>query len=137
MVYFFFYFLFFMLMFTWINQTAQLDPGTDKPFPNSDYPGISKAAALVIMTFRNSIGDLVAPNYTKWLNVDSEAKSTEHLILIIVIWTMWVVQAIIMIVVLLNFLIAVITQTYESVYGKKVIYIFNDKAALNKEYFQI
>lgn len=42
-----------------------------------------------------------------------------------------------MIVVLLNFLIAVITQTYESVYGKKVIYIYNDKAALNKEYFQI
>lgn len=80
-----------MLMFTWINQTAQLDPGTDLPFPASDYPGISKEFALLIMTFRNSIGNLVSPNYIKWLDKDFIAETTEQMIFITVIWTMWII----------------------------------------------
>ena len=42
-----------------------------------------------------------------------------------------------MIVVLLNFIIAVISETYERVIGDKVRYIYRDKAQLNLEYFQI
>lgn len=42
-----------------------------------------------------------------------------------------------MIIVLLNFIIAVISETYERVIGDKVIYIYRDKAQLNLEYFQI
>lgn len=57
------------------------------------------------------------------------------LLFIYIIWSIWIVQAIFMIVTLLNFLIAVITQTYERVYCNKIIYIFRDKAALNLEYF--
>ena len=70
------------------------------------------------MTFRNSIGNLTPPNYSKWLDSELSARTNEHMLLISIVWAMWINQAIVMIVVLLNFLIAVITQTYESVFGK-------------------
>ena len=50
-------------------------------------------------------------------------------------WFGWAIQAFIMVVILLNFLIAVISQTYERINSEKVIYTYQDKADLNLEYY--
>jgi hypothetical protein len=134
MSYFLFYFIFFVGMFTWINYTFHLIVANEE---TNDYPGVMNAMALVVMTFRNSIGDLAPPDYKEWLGEKEELDSSLKVVYVGIIWSVWVIQVIFMIVTLLNFLIAVITQTYERVYGKKIIYVYNDKAELNKEYFQI
>ena len=90
------------------------------------------------MTFRNSIGDLAPPDYSFWLDEDKvNISSTVKVIMIYTIWVIWVLKGIIMIIVLLNFLIAVISQTYERVFSMKIICMYTDKAELNLEYFQI
>ena len=52
-----------------------------------------------------------------------------------VLWFVWSIQVILMIIILLNFLIAVISETYERVYSDKMVCIYIDKAILNLEYF--
>ena len=89
------------------------------------------------MTFRNSIGNVVPPDHQVWIGEKNELDSNLKLVFVGIIWGIWVTQVIFMIVTLLNFLIAIINQTYERVYGKKVVYVYTDKAELNKEYFQI
>ena len=42
-----------------------------------------------------------------------------------------------MIILLLNFLIADISETYEMVIGERNLNVFHDKASLNKEYYEI
>ena len=42
-----------------------------------------------------------------------------------------------MIILLLNFLIAHISETYEMVIADKIIHKYHDKASLNKEYYEI
>ena len=42
-----------------------------------------------------------------------------------------------MIILLLNFLIADISETYEMVIGERTLNVYHDKASLNKEYYEI
>lgn len=42
-----------------------------------------------------------------------------------------------MIILLLNFLIADISETYEMVIGERTLHVYHDKASLNKEYYEI
>lgn len=42
-----------------------------------------------------------------------------------------------MIILLLNFLIAEISETYEMVIGERTLNVYHDKANLNKEYYEI
>lgn len=70
--------------------------------------GIEENAAILIMTFRDSIGDLKPPDYSFWLDLAQPAIQIDKAVVIGVIWTVWVMKSIIMIIVLLNFLIAVI-----------------------------
>ena len=58
-----------------------------------------------------------------------------QVVIVSVLWLVWVAQVVLMIIVLLNFLIAVISETYERVYSDKMICFYKDKAVLNLEYF--
>lgn len=57
--------------------------------------------------------------------------------MIYIIWIVWFLNGIVQVIMLLNFLIAVISQTYESVVSQQIIYTFTDRAEINLEYFQI
>ena len=50
----------------------ECEPGrvTTKHEPPADYPGLNKFAAIFLMTFRNSIGDLAPPDYVFWILKD-------------------------------------------------------------------
>jgi hypothetical protein len=116
--------------------------------PPSDYPGMQKFFALFLMTFRNSIGDLAPPDYAFWINEteefeiepdvkDTAIKSYYRYIFIILVWIVWVFQIVFMIILLLNFLIADISEKYEMVIGERTLNVYHDKASLNKEYYEI
>jgi len=48
-------------------------------------------------------------------------------------WILWFVQLFVMQIILLNFLIAVISQTYEDVVSSQLNYTYKDKAEMNEE----
>lgn len=48
-------------------------------------------------------------------------------------WLLWFVQLFIMQIILLNFLIAVISQTYQRVVSSQTNYTYKDKAEMNEE----
>ena len=48
-------------------------------------------------------------------------------------WIAWACNIVLMLIILLNFLIAVISQTYERVSGSRVSYTYKDKAEMNVE----
>ena len=80
------------------------------------YPGINKTVAYLIYSFRNSIGDLATPSYDKWIIMSLENEDNkvgysklDKNLAIILIWGMWLFQGIFMIIILLNYLIAVIS----------------------------
>ena len=79
--------------------------------------GLNKQVAIFVYSFRNSMGDFMQPNYDNWLN-RTGITDFERAAIIHTMWIIWHLQAIFSVIILLNFLIAVITQTYEKVSSK-------------------
>lgn len=53
------------------------------------------------------------------------------------IWLIWILQAMFMVIILLNYLIAVISQAYERSVNQRMIYSYIHKAQINLDYFMI
>jgi len=97
---------------------------------------------MVLQTFRTSIGELGMPNYPMLLNIqyDSEGEPISEEIKdwwsgmnVFLIWMMWYIQTFFMLVVMLNFIIAVITSTYSKVINFQKFIGYQHKAELNLE----
>jgi len=57
--------------------------------------------------------------------------------MIAIVWLVWFIMNVFNVVILLNFLIAFISETYEEVYDRDLIDDFSNKAQLNFEARQI
>lgn len=57
--------------------------------------------------------------------------------LITLIWVVWLVNQFINLIILLNFLIAVISQVYDNVVADQKLLMYKHRAELNREYFMI
>ena len=93
---------------------------------------------MILYTLRNAIGDFTTPNYDIWLfgnGKDSQYTLEGRAIMIYIIWIVWFLNGLVQVIMLLNFLIAVISQTYESVVSQQIIYTFTDRAEINLKYF--
>lgn len=64
-------------------------------------------------------------------------KSTLLYVNIELIWLAYFVQIIFMLVIMLNFIIAIIDQTYVAVNKNKNMHVYMNKAELNEEYYQL
>jgi hypothetical protein len=105
-----------------------------------------------IYTFWNAIGQATEPCYPYWMNIINEedynpfaflekgaARTTEdiHLarIMRVVIWLLWIFLVTFLFIVLCNFLIAYISQSYEDVLEKRIPDIYSQRCILNEEYY--
>lgn len=96
--------------------------------------GLGYFLSLYLMVWRNSVGKLGLQSY-KGLN--NMPKSTLLYINIELIWLAYFVQIIFMLVIMLNFIIAIIDQTYVAVNKNKNMHVYMNKAELNEEYYQL
>lgn len=80
--------------------------------------------------FENSLGEINAPTYFYWEDHEAYDASTY---IIIIILTLFISLIFMMKIVLLNFLIAVISQTYEDVMSRKLMTTILQKAEMNRE----
>ena len=81
---------------------------------DEEYPGFSQRVVHSMQAYRNSIGDLAAPVYETWLSHAEESPKTSWM-MIYAIWFMWLLNQYLVLIILLNFLIAVISTSYETV----------------------
>jgi len=98
-------------------------------FGMGDYPGLNSFAQLALITFRNSIGDVQIAAYSS-LQTENTPLSWG---IIIMIWFFWFLNIGLMCIILMNFLIAVISESYSTISGSKTQYVYKDKADMNSE----
>ena len=84
----------------------------------NDAEGVGYQFKTLLQTFRTSIGELGVPSYEKIYNNPSSIYRTLN---IIFIWSIWFIQTFFMLVIMLNFLIGVITATYERTVNQQKI----------------
>lgn len=79
-----------------------------------DYPTVDKFFAIFMMVLRNSLGDLGGPKYNAWDDRKKESYKTA-IVAIYIIWVIWAINLFITLIVMLNFLIAEVGNTYSKV----------------------
>lgn len=129
---FFFLWVFFFSMCFIILQTE-----IDDRF----YPAVNRDISLFLHTYRNSIGDIFEPQYTRLLetedNLFTPTQRTQNTVLIVIIWFTWLGNQFLNLIILLNFLIAVISQVYDQVVAQQKLVMYKDKADMNREYYML
>ena len=119
-VYLFVYELFFVLVYIRSGIKAPARKG----FEDGDFFG------MLLYVWENSIGNINDPDDSSFALLESHSFNGY------LIWIIWVFNQVIVVIILLNFLIAVISQSYENVMSNKVIKQYQDIAALNKETYE-
>ena len=76
-----------------------------------DYGEMNRYGRTFIQAYRNSIGDLAPPAHKKWNELVTTDKDNESLVnlMVLVIWLVWFFNQFIVLIILLNFLIAIIS----------------------------
>jgi hypothetical protein len=100
--------------------------GDEKDYPDMN-PNLKKFTQVV----RNSLGDVSMPDYSRWCKDDESC----NLVFVGIIWSIFMFNLILVLVILLNFLISIIGQSYEKVWTFREIYIYRNKMELNCEYY--
>ena len=89
-----------------------------------DFENLSSLWGYLFVSFGNGVGDFRVPTY--------DADSSSDLIVWMVYMT-YMIQMVLMNTILLNFVIAVIGQEYESVMNQQVLHVYTQKHELNNE----
>ena len=111
---------------------------------SNDYPEVNTYFALFMQNFRNSIGDITTPQHSYWFpttieGISDSAKALhDHTTYTQIImaywgWALFLFNEFFILIVLLNFLIAIIGQSYDEVMSKEEIDRYNSRCALNIE----
>ena len=109
--YFAYWVVFLSMIFYGIGGTFYLGDDAEE-----SYQGVPPIIAQLIQVFRNSIGDIGVPQYQYWLIREQKAEEDEiAAIFIFFIWVFFVANEILMLIVLLNFLIAIVSESYSRV----------------------
>ena len=101
-------------------QSGIIAPGR-KGLKEGDFVG------MFLYVWENSIGNINDPA--------DESFTDKGFPVVLLIWLIWFTNQFIIVIILLNFLIAVISQSYENVMNSKTIKKYKDIAHLNKEAF--
>ena len=96
----------------------------DQMKKEGDFENISDLWGYLFISFGNGVGDFRAPTY------DAESSSD---LTVGMIYTSYMIQMVLMNTICLNFVIAVISQEYESVMNQQVMHIYTQKHELNND----
>lgn len=126
------FFMLWVIFFTLIYWNLKVE------IPTEEYPNMWTGVQYLMYSYRAAIGDLATPGYSNWDNLSNQVR-TEYFAknsIMWCIWGFWLLQQFTVLIILLNFLIAVICQAYEEQYGSQQILKAKNRAELNREHFQ-
>ena len=104
--------VFLVFFITWILVYTMLLDMMEANFDDGDYPDLNIITITLLQMYRNSIGDISAPLYARWsemLKRTSPFEQNQASIMISLVWTVWVLHQFLVLIILLNFLIAIIS----------------------------
>ena len=101
---------------------------------DAEYPNVNEYIFFFLQIFRNSVGDLAVPDYSFWSGriSNTEENKLAHF-MIAWAWALWTILIFFMLIILLNFLIAIISQSYDSVMTRQTQIVFTNKTEINVE----
>ena len=92
---------------------------------------------LYLAVWRNSVGKLGFPGYASIVENHPDKDSFAFSLTIDIIWIIYFAQILFMLVIGLNFMIAIIERTFSVVNDDKMSYLYRNKAEMNLEIFEI
>ena len=98
-------------LFTVLFRLVGLEIETD------DYDQLGRGSIYAIQTYRNSVGDLAAPGYSFWASQVDKYPILAN-VMIAVVWLVWFLNQFFLTIILLNFLIAILADSFTSVMDK-------------------
>lgn len=106
-------------------------------FDLTEYSHLNRFVQLALVSFRNALGDIQIAAYSKY--TDPKLHGDRHLayVMVVLIWVYWFANIGLMLIILMNFLIAVISESYTTVSEGKVKFQYKDKAEMNLECQQL
>lgn len=124
---FIFFFVCWLILFSLLYRIAGIK------ISETDYKNVSSYLAYIIVIFRNSIGDEQVPDTAFW----STQKRMEFPLLNKAVigysWFLWMLNACFMLIMLLNLLIAIISQSYDQVMTNSHVLLYNQRCLFNLE----
>ena len=117
-----------MLLFTILFRVEGMGVDT------GDYgPGLNKIAVYIIQTYRNSVGDDAPPMFGFW---DAQTKNPViQKTMYGIIWGTWFINSFLLMIILLNFLIAILCEAFDDVNSRATEHTYIQRAAMNRETF--
>lgn len=108
-------------------------------FDEEDYPSLTLRTRTLIQVYRNSIGDIAAPQYDLWFNPEKYTKEENYgyyegrlgKMMVGLIWTIWFLNQFFCMVMLMNFLIAIISDEYATISTFQNHYTYMRRKELN------
>lgn len=132
-VFFCFYIFMFSLAYTLLGVDMR---GVEDNGMSGDYPKLTVWYADFIQVFRNSIGDIATPGYDYWLKwggveaTEETVMSTTQSIAINIIWTSFLFHEILMLIIMTNFLIAIVSQSWDEVKDQHVNQLYESRCEI-------
>jgi hypothetical protein len=93
-------------------------------FDATGYSGVSDVVVYIMQTTRNAIGDISTPQYAYWMNSFDHNPYFSQLMIGIIWLIFYVFNIVILLIVLLNFLIAIVGDSYQYVVQEEVQNIY-------------
>ena len=91
------------------SQSAEYD----KNF--NDYPKVSAVSVLIFSVIRTGVGDLQPPSYDYWEERWKAGDKNWSQFYIYIIWLFWFAQILVIVICMLNFLIAIVSDSYANI----------------------
>ena len=125
-------FIMFFFIFIVLLSLLYRIAGIIVPDADVDYKDINSYVIYLFHIFRNAIGDEKTPNIDFWSARGVEAPFL-HRIMVGWSWFLWIICVIANLVILLNFIIAIISQSYDSVMTQASKIIYEGRSDVNFE----
>ena len=104
---------------------------------HNEYAFINYFAVHFLSSIRSSVGDLVSPTYDNWVGryTEQEQESLSQFY-IALIWFTYFMQILLFVVFFLNYLIAIVSDSFENVTENQAMAVQNGRHALNGDYLK-
>lgn len=104
----------------------------------NEYPNVEIIGVAILAAVRNSIGDLQTPSYDQWMIAPDELgkKNKQSQTMIALIWIYYIMFIFVQVILALNFLVAIVSQSYEAIMEKQLETIIFSFSELNLESMQ-
>ena len=88
---------------------------------HNDFPIIQPWLVIFMQVLRTSIGDLQPPSYDYWVARFEFGDQYTSMTYVLLIWLLWIFQIVIIVICMLNFLIAIVSDSYAYVVDREAL----------------